>query len=62
MTTMQAAVCAQALVERSEHQGEHDNEGAMETSDRVCKRIRVLFDRSGNPGVGQLQQQRAACT
>src|SRR5262249_2277599 len=35
-------------------------EGAMETANRIGKRVRVLLDRGGNPGMGELQQQGAA--
>jgi hypothetical protein len=31
----------------------------MKASDRIGKRVRVLFDRSGDPRMGELQQQSA---
>jgi len=32
----------------------------MEAANGIGKRVRVLFDCSSNPGMGELQQQRAA--
>jgi hypothetical protein len=50
------------LIERSEYYRGNNAEGAMETPDRIRKRVRVLPDCSGNPGMGKLQQQHAACS
>ena len=60
MATMEAARGVEALSERPEDHREDGAEGAMEAANRIGKRVRVLFDRSGNPGMGELQQQRAA--
>jgi hypothetical protein len=53
---MQAARGLEALSERPEDHREDGAEGAMETADGIGKRVRVLLDRSGNPGMGKLQQ------
>ena len=57
---MQAARGLQTLSERPEDHREDGAESAMEAANRIGKRVRVLLDRSGNPGMGKLQQQRAA--
>src|SRR6266581_7117911 len=57
---MEATRCVEALSERPEDHREDGAEGAMEAANRIGKRVRVLFDCSGNPGMGELQQQRAA--
>jgi hypothetical protein len=57
---MQAAGGAKTLVERTEHHRENSAECAMKTPDRISKRVRMLFDRGGDPRVSKLQQQRAA--
>jgi hypothetical protein len=56
VATMQATRCVETLIERPEDHGEHSIEGAMKPADRIRKRIRVLLDCSGNPGMGKLQQ------
>src|SRR5262245_62548801 len=60
VATMQAARRLEALSERPEDHRENGAEGAMETADGIGKRIRVLLDCGGDPGMSELQQQRAA--
>jgi hypothetical protein len=57
---MQAARGLAALTERPENHREDGAEGAMEAANGIGEHVRVLFDCSGNPGMGELQQQRAA--
>src|SRR5262249_13569118 len=57
---MQAVRGLEALTERPEDHREDGAEGAMEAANGIGERVRVLFDRGGNPGMGELQQQRAA--
>jgi hypothetical protein len=56
---MQAAGGVEALLEPPEHHGEDNAERAMEAADRIGKGIGVLPDRGGDPGMGELKQQRA---
>src|SRR5262249_9235354 len=60
VATMQAARRLEALSERPEDHRENGAEGAMETADGIGKRVRVLLDCGGDPGMSELQQQRAA--
>src|SRR5262245_14752429 len=57
---MQAARRLEALSERPEDHRENGAEGAMETADGIGKRVRVLLDGGGDPGMSELQQQRTA--
>jgi len=57
---MQSARGLAALSERPEDHREDGAEGAMEAANGIGERARVLFDCGGNPGMGELQQQRAA--
>lgn len=59
---MEAASRTDALIERSKHHREHDLEGPMEASNWIRKGVRVLFDRGGDPRVGELQKQRTPGT
>jgi len=52
--------CLKALIERAEDHHEDGAEGPVKTADRIRKRVRMLHDGSGNPGMGELQQQRPA--
>jgi hypothetical protein len=60
VAAMQTAGCIEALIEGAEDHREDGTEGSMESADRIDKCIRVLLDGSGNPGMGKLQQERAA--
>jgi hypothetical protein len=56
VTMMQAARGLAALTERPEDHREDRAESAMEAANGIGERVRVLLDRSGNPGMGKLQQ------
>ena len=62
MTRMQPAGRVETLLERAEHHGENGAEGTMEAAYRIGKCLRVLLDRSRDPRVRELEQQRAAGT
>jgi hypothetical protein len=61
MQPVQHARCLEALLKRAEHQRENELECAMKTPNRMRKRVRVLFDRGGNPWMRKLEQKCAAC-
>ena len=54
MMAVQAPGGAQALIDRSEHHRIDRAEGAMELPDGICKRVGVLLNRSGDPGMSEL--------
>src|SRR5215217_3712259 len=59
MSPMQAPGGGQSLLERAEHEGEDDLEGAMESTDRIAEGRGVLRDRCRDPGMSELQQESA---
>ena len=57
---MQVKGHGQSVFEASENHVENDTEGAMETSYWIRKGMRVLFDSSRDPRMGQLKKKRSA--
>ena len=56
---MQLTGYGQAIFEASENHVENDTEGTMETPYWIRKGMRVLFDSSRDPRVGQLKKKRS---
>src|SRR5215211_651379 len=62
MATVQPTRRCEGLLEVAEHQREHDREGAVKAANRVSHGGGVLGNAGCDPGMRQLEQERATRT
>ena len=60
MAAVQSSCSRERLAGGAKDHCKNDIEGPMKTPNRVCQCSRMLRDRGGDPGMGELKQQRAA--
>src|SRR6516165_12733742 len=60
MTLVELSRRGERLIQRAKHHGEGHIEGTMEAPDRIVKDPRLVGNRCCDPGMGKLQQKRAA--
>ena len=56
---MKSSCRIQGLIEGTEHDAEHNAEGSMEAADRIQQAVGVRGNGRCDPGMSELEQQRA---
>jgi len=56
---MKSSCSTQGLIEGTEHDGEHDAESPMEAANRIQQAAGVRGNGRCDPGMSELEQQRA---